>query len=210
MSVAGFLRYALFPDCRCWLCHRDALLGEDHLCDACRSRLEACPAPAPLPPLDGLSAGLRYAGAVQNAVHAFKYGAQLHYAAFFAQYIPLPEGWRADCLVPVPLHPLRAWRRGFNQSEELCRELAKSASLPVRPALLRRVRRTPTQTGLDADARSRNVAGAFLARPEVRGLNIVLVDDVCTTQATLTACAKALKNAGAAHVYAACACFAGD
>jgi ComF family protein len=103
----------------------------------------------------------------------------------------------ADCVVPVPLHWQRRWRRGFNQALELSHDLG----LPVRRAL-RRHRNTRTQTDLPADARHRNVRSAFVMRRAVpvEGLRVVLVDDVSTTGATLEACASALMAAGAAEV----------
>jgi ComF family protein len=114
-------------------------------------------------------------------------------------------------LVPVPLHSSRERERGFNQSWLLAQALLRSlpAVAPAkRPRLERRVllrtRATTAQTGLSLSARRENVRGGFqVRRPDrVRGRNIVLVDDVMTTGATLSACAAALKAAGAAHVSA--------
>lgn len=106
----------------------------------------------------------------------------------------------AACVVPVPLHRSRRRHRGFNQAADLARRL----QLPVVHAL-KRVRPTPTQTGLPAAQRHRNVRGAFaLARgmDALAGSIVVLVDDVSTTGATLEACARVLKEAGAIEVRA--------
>jgi len=106
----------------------------------------------------------------------------------------------AECVVPVPLHPSRRRHRGFNQAADLARRLGR----PVVEAL-RRVRATPTQTGLPAAQRHRNVRDAFAltrAGRAVRGSIVVLVDDVSTTGATLDACARVLKAAGAIEVRA--------
>lgn len=105
----------------------------------------------------------------------------------------------ADALVPVPLHRSRRRARGFNQAEELARHLGPR----VLPAL-RRVRATPSQTDLPASRRHANVRGAFalLRGIDVRDLSVVLVDDVSTTGATLEACARVLKAAGAGEVRA--------
>ncbi len=112
-------------------------------------------------------------------------------------------------IVPVPLHPSRRRERGFNQSELLAAGLVRAlgrqsggAAPQIAKACLRRKRATPPQTGLSVAARRENLRGAFeVVKPdEVRGRAIVLVDDVMTTGATLSACARALKRAGAAQV----------
>ena len=103
----------------------------------------------------------------------------------------------ADCVMPVPLHWTRHWRRGFNQAAALASELG-----PPVISLLRRRRRTRTQTDLPADARHRNVRDAFVLRSHASldGMRIVVVDDVSTTGATLEACARVLMEAGAREV----------
>jgi ComF family protein len=105
----------------------------------------------------------------------------------------------ADAVVPVPLHRRRLRSRGFNQAAEIARHL----DLPVWRAL-DRVRATPSQTDLPAARRHANVRNAFALarRPDVRGRCVVLVDDVSTTGATLHACARVLREAGAREVRA--------
>jgi len=105
----------------------------------------------------------------------------------------------ADIVVPVPLHRRRRRSRGFNQAADLARQLG----LPVVPAL-RRTRATPSQTDLPAARRHANVRNAFTLsrRCDVRGLRVVVVDDVSTTGATIEACARVLKEAGAEEVSA--------
>ncbi len=103
------------------------------------------------------------------------------------------ENW---CLVPIPLHWKRQWRRGFNQSEALAEELSKLVHLPVRK-LLKRVRSTQTQTRLSRNQRLENLQGAFRLRPEFQRYKsqsegVILVDDVFTTGATVNACAAIL------------------
>jgi len=104
-----------------------------------------------------------------------------------------------DCVVPVPLHPWRRLRRGFNQA----RDLAERLDRPVADALWR-IRATPSQMALHADARRTNVRGAFVASPlvTVDDRIVTLVDDVRTTGATLDACAQVLLHAGAKEVRA--------
>lgn len=112
----------------------------------------------------------------------------------------------ADGLVPVPLHPRRLRQRRFNQSLLLARALSNASGVPVEPHLLQRTRPTPSQGGLSAKGRTRNVAGAFKVREAARaglaGRRLVMVDDVYTTGATLQACARALLRSGAANVSA--------
>lgn len=114
--------------------------------------------------------------------------------------------FEADLLIPVPLHPGRLRKRRFNQSFLLARALSNASGVAIAPHALARVRDTSTQGGLSAKSRARNVAGAFRVRErrraEVDGKRIVIVDDVHTTGATLSACARALKRAGAADVTA--------
>ena len=106
----------------------------------------------------------------------------------------------ADVAVPVPLHPSRRRERGFNQAEDL----ARNVGLPMVTAL-RRVRRTPPQADLPAGKRHGNVRGAFGPGKECRSVTgriVVLIDDVSTTGATLDACARVLKDSGAREVRA--------
>jgi len=104
--------------------------------------------------------------------------------------------------VPVPLHPLRRRERGYNQAELLARHAARRFGVPVARDAVRRVKDTPTQTRLDRRQRAANVRGAFKAAPAaaLKGLHVALVDDVLTTGATTSACARALLGAGAASV----------
>jgi ComF family protein len=149
-----------------------------------------------------------YDGSLRAIVHAFKYGGCRSLArGLGARLRESAAGLlgSADIVVPVPLHRSRRRGRGFNQARELARHLG----LPLVDAL-RRTRATPSQTDLPAAARHANVRDAFaLARRRlpwlalnVEGLRIVLVDDVSTTGATIEACARVLRAAGAADVSA--------
>ena len=193
------------PDVACALCGKETLLGKDHLCADCRDSLS--PAPAQICPaqMDGIIAAYRYAGGARNGIRSLKYQNQVRLAPFFANAITLPPDWQIDRVVPVPLHPLKQWLRSYNQSDLIAKEICRRYSLHQQNDLLRRTRFTKSQTKLTAFERAKNVSHAFLASPAVRGLNILLVDDVTTTHSTLLACALALKAAGAARVCAACA-----
>jgi ComF family protein len=149
----------------------------------------------------------RYEGSLRGILHAFKYDGRQSLAQPLAALLhaageSVLDG--ADWVVPVPLHPWRQARRGFNQSHALARLLG----IPVLRALWR-VRATVPQTSLHAPARRRNVRGAFILSPFVRrrsrsldGRVVVLIDDVWTTGATLAACATVLRDAGTVEVRA--------
>jgi len=102
-----------------------------------------------------------------------------------------------DAIVPIPIHWSRRAMRGFNQAESLCQALPKDR---VRLDLVRRVRATKPQVGLDRDERRRNLVGAFRASEGAKGLRVLLVDDVSTSGHTAEECAKALIAQGAAEV----------
>ena len=157
--------------------------------------------------LDGIRAAVEFDGIVRQAVHAFKYQGRRALARPLGELMgqawgarPFPAGY----LMAVPLHPRRLQERGYNQSILLANELSKEVDLPVLSQVLVRSRMTRTQTELSAGERRENVAGAFSlsAGSIVTGKSILLIDDVCTTGATLDACATTLKAAGAAAVFA--------
>jgi len=150
-----------------------------------------------------------YDGSLRAIVHAFKYGGRRSLGVRLGRMMRDAGAGLLDdgtCVVPVPLHPLRRMRRGFNQAADLARQLDR----PVVHALWR-ARVTTAQAGLTAAARRRNVRRAFILSPLLRpsahrsmieGKVVVLVDDVRTTGATLNACAEVLKQAGAREVRA--------
>ncbi|VVM08336.1 ComF family protein [Methylacidimicrobium tartarophylax] len=148
----------------------------------------------------------RYSGAVKRAVLQLKYGKQIDRIPWLAELLEI--GFRTyaatfpwDALIPIPLHPVRERSRGFNQAEEIARLLGKRQGIPVQKALLR-VRPTPPQAALPRDERSINLEGAF--RPQrnfdLVGKNLLLVDDVITTGATVRECAARLSESGAGLV----------
>jgi ComF family protein len=146
-----------------------------------------------------------YQGALRAAIHRFKYRDGLILERPLGQLLAETVlagcgGERPDLLIPVPLHPDRLRRRGYNQALQLARQVGRSCALPVVPAGLHRLRETPPQQGLDARVRRTNLCGAFRVATAVAGRRVLLVDDVMTTGATARECAAALRQAGAATV----------
>jgi ComF family protein len=157
-------------------------------------------------------AAYRSRGVVRKIVHDFKYGKQVHLQHPVAAWLletmddPRLHGRRIDLVVPVPLHPARKRERGFNQAELLAQILSTRAALPF-GNVLERIRYTTTQTAFDRAERMENLHNAFRLRKnaDVRGLRVLLIDDVLTTGSTLSECARVLKAGGATSVHAATA-----
>lgn len=153
-----------------------------------------------------------YEDVLREMVHLLKYSGVRSLASPMGAWMAgaLPRNQRFDLIVPMPMHWIRRWRRGFNQAELLAAEVSKRTGIPPgRP--VRRARATPPQAGLSRARRRENVSGAFAMarRADVRGKRILLVDDVLTTGATASACAGVLKRAGATYVAVLAAARAG-
>ncbi len=140
-----------------------------------------------------------WGGALAKAITRFKYEDATHLAHPLGEmlrragpFLPAPT-----LVIPVPLHPRRLADRGFNQAALLARPIARDLGVPLELRALVRMRDTSRQASLERTARLTNVAGAFAARRRLDGHHVLLVDDVCTTGATLRACAAALEGAGA-------------
>ena len=183
---------------------------EDARCGLCwqASTLPTCPSCIAYgPPCTAVRAPFRYEGGVRPLIGALKYRGVSAYAAPLGELLAL--AWPAydfgvDLIVPVPLHPRRDRWRGYNQSALLASELARAVGLPVRSRALARIRPTPPQARTTSAAeRAGHMLGAFscIEPGAVRGREIMLIDDVTTSGATLRACSSALFAAGARAVY---------
>jgi ComF family protein len=178
----------------CAVCGVPLSATESELCAACLSRR---------PRIDRTRSAVAYNEFSRRLVLRLKYGRKVALAKTMARYMaPLLRDDDNQLLIPVPLHRVRLWQRGFNQSALIARELAQHADLQCRVDALKRRKRTPPLKGMSLNQRRRAVAGAFAVvdRGVVEGRTVVLIDDVLTTGSTANACARVSKRAGAAKV----------
>ena len=207
----------------CLLCAADSAAGL--LCPACAADLpqlpaalcpqcgdettlgERCGACLKDPPAFVRTIALfRYEFPVDRLIQALKYGHQLPLAAWFgARLGQMLVAADHDLVLPLPLHPSRLRTRGFNQSLEMARPIARALGVAIAPILLSRTRATPPQAELPLKERARNVRGAFACADDLAGKRVLLVDDVMTTGATLREAARILKLHGASQITVAVA-----
>lgn len=156
------------------------------------------------PAVDSIRAPYLMEGPVRQMVYDLKYRDIRAAAPALARLMAAGLAAGAlDVVTPVPLHPRRQRERGYNQSELLARELGRATGLTVVPSALQRVRDTPPQVSLGSEAERRaSMSQAFHSPGGLEGARVLLVDDVVTTGATMSAAAVALKDAGARSVRA--------
>lgn len=202
----------------CSDCWGDLAIPGDPCCSACQrpfgegapDGLVCAPCLANPPVHDGIAAATLYTDGSRRLVLAFKHGRRIALAPLLARLIAakLPMVGPDWVIVPVPLHRWRLWRRGFNQSALLGREIAKATGAGLLVDGLLRRKATPMLGGLGRAARMRVLSGAIAVHPgrsgEIKGKSILLIDDVLTSGSTSESCVKALKRAGAAKVQIAC------
>ncbi|WNX83570.1 phosphoribosyltransferase family protein [Agathobaculum sp. NTUH-O15-33] len=163
-----------------------------------------------IPDTDGAVASLRYTGRVAEAMKRFKFSHYQHYAPWFAAQLTAAltaylDAWQPDLVTFIPIGLVRWYQRGYNQSELIAADVAGQLGLPLVPLLKKRrfVRKQSARQG--KAARTQNIKHAFLPMPDhdLTGKNVLLIDDIITTGATLSAAADTLRAMGAARVYAA-------
>jgi ComF family protein len=215
------LIHRLFPP-TCLLCLDPGQCTTLDLCRGCEADFplnqpacEACALPAPAAgglcgrcagrrAFDAAFAPYRYEFPLVELIHRLKYGNQIALARILGTLLArrLAERGRpaVDAIVPVPLHPAREARRGYNQAREIAGHAADLLGLPVEHRLARRIRETEEQAALPAIVRAANVRGAFEVRTRAPPPRVAIVDGVLTTGATAAALAQALGRAGCSHV----------
>lgn len=199
----------------CAQCWREIHFIRPPLCDVLGIPLPFDPggtvvsarAEAEPPDYDRARAVAEHGGTMRGLIAAFKYGDRLEPRQVFGRWMQVAGRDlldATDLIIPVPMHRLRLWQRQYNQSAILAKEIGRLEKLPVRYSLLVRHKRTPQQVTLSPSDRLRNPRGAFQVpnrhRRKIAGKRVLLIDDVLTTGATVNACARCLKDAGASGV----------
>jgi ComF family protein len=180
------------------------------LCQTCGTPqaipVERCNFCEILPDLLTVRSVARYDGSLLKAILQLKYRANQRLAEMMASWMAEVyhrEKWSGSLISAVPLGKRRMRRRGYNQAELIAKELASKLGLPRSIQALKRIHETQSQVGLDPTQRRKNVENAFYAEDsEVRSQNVVLIDDLLTTGATISACSVALVRSGARKVFA--------
>ena len=152
------------------------------------------------PDFDTTKALFNYEFPINVMLQQYKYRHSLPIAQSFASLmLRFKSASKFDLIIPMPLHPQRLKERGFNQSLEIARLISKPLEIPVRH-VCERIKFSAPQASLPMKDRVKNMKGAFICNEDLSGQNVILVDDVMTTGASLIALAKAVKAKGAAHV----------
>lgn len=171
------------------------------MCQSCRYHA---------PRLHGLRAVSVFEEPLRSYIHALKYNGNTRLAEPLGRLLAQAytrNGFQVDAIIAVPLHAERQKQRGYNHAQLLAEVCASLVGVPLYSDMVQRQRATPAQVGLSAGQRLQNMAGAFLCTPAfsagtgaLNGRRILIIDDVCTTGATIEACAAPLYAAGAAAV----------
>lgn len=147
---------------------------------------------------------------LQHAIHTLKYDKKFPVGIFLGKVLAAEiksskTNWKFDLIIPIPLHQLKKAERGYNQAYYIAKGVGKIFKVKVSDRSVKRIKYTESQTTMNLNEREENISGAFKVKwnTQVRGKNILLLDDVITTGATISECGKILLEAGASKVYAA-------
>ena len=148
-------------------------------------------------------------GSLQNMLHSLKYEKKFKVGILLGKSVGkilnvTIKTWHADFLIPIPLYHLKKAERGYNQAYYVCKGISEETGLKINSRVVKRVKNTTSQTTLTLEERKNNINNAFKIRSakDIKNRRIILVDDVITTGATISECAKILKANGAAKVFA--------
>ena len=210
LEIVHSIKDFLFPPA-CPLC--EGMLTDDEiLCSTCidtfaEEALHYKPPDRMMESVDLISVLLPYDSSCRTIVHALKYHGMPSLGFVLGRLMAMKTLKDRNIsentfLIPVPLHPVKLKERGYNQSEYLARGFASFSPYEVRTNLLRRTRKTETQTALDHKERAENVRNAFVysGKKTLSGYGVILIDDVMTTGSTMAACVQALKDGGAGNI----------
>ncbi|HEY0563912.1 MAG TPA: ComF family protein [Methylophilus sp.] len=195
-------------DSLCAPCLADLPWAPAHSCQQCGlpSHHRVCGACLSDPPhFDFTHAVFQYGYPVDALLHAYKYQHALHLSLSLGNLMVTAmmktlQSQHIEVLIPMPLHPQRLKERGFNQSLELAKVMAKQTGIALNYQHCQRIRNTPPQASLKLKDRVRNIKGAFEYCGQLQGQHVAIIDDVMTSGASVNELAKILKQAGAASV----------
>jgi len=210
--VTRLLLNLIYPN-TCLICHRLVHKEDETICSNCWEHFEAIPKENRVSSLyisqglDSVYSGWYFKNQFDHVIHSLKYtdraklGLELGY--HLGKFLRIEDFNFIDSITAVPLHRTKLRDRGYNQAEWIGKGIAKMWQIPFDNKMLKRTLYTVSQTTLNRQERLENMAHAFKVIKEVNDLSILIVDDVLTTGATTSACAVALKEAGATQVHVA-------
>lgn len=209
MKIFDWILDLLYPR-RCAFCHR-LIEGEEAVCARCRKALPytaGAGGEQKFPFVSCCVSPLYYEGDVRQSLLRYKFRGLTAYAEIYGEFLSKcidESDISCDIITWVPLSARRLRRRGYDQARLLAEDLSRRSAIECRP-LLRKTRDNPAQSGTgSAEKRRANVTGIYEAvdPDRLKGSRVLIVDDIVTTGATLSECARTLKSAGAAQVFAA-------
>lgn len=227
MRIIDFIIDCLFPR-RCPVCHDIVDEMGELICEKCKGKLIYVKEPycmkcgKPLSTsekeyciqcegnernfIEGRSVFI-YDDVMRKSIYSFKYNGRQEYAKFYAkeivrQLLPKIKEWKAEAIIPIPLHKSKLIKRGYNQADLIAKELSNLTNIPVYSNYLLRTRKTENQKNLTASERGKNLKNAFkIGQNNVKFKTTILIDDIYTTGATIMSATEVLSEYGVEKVY---------
>ena len=202
LNVKSIIRkYVFVQENTCLVCFNEAITDENNICEVCKTSLERIDRVARSRYIDSIKSAFAYDGLIKQAIKRMKYDGRKYIAKALASFLEAEKSWNIDFVIFVPTTQKKKHERGYNQSEELARWFCAENGFQMRDDILIKIRQTDSQTKLTREQRKANLRGAFKVVQRVKGLSLLLIDDVVTTGSTVEECARILKIAGAKRVY---------